>query len=74
MPADVSYGAYIWAFPVQQTAAMLGAGVWWLNLALSLPVILILAIGSWWIVERPALHLRTSKFRRRPATLSTEQS
>jgi peptidoglycan/LPS O-acetylase OafA/YrhL len=57
---DLSYGTYIWAFPVQQiVSAALGAWVtWYLNLAISLPVVLALAWVSWHFVEAPALRLK----------------
>jgi peptidoglycan/LPS O-acetylase OafA/YrhL len=55
---DLSYGVYLWAFPVQQVAAMLLAREWWVNVAVSLPVTLGLAGLSWTLVERPALGLK----------------
>ncbi len=57
---DLSYGIYIWAFPVQQLAAQLlgrhvtPPGI----LLLSLPVVLGLALLSWHFVEAPALALK----------------
>lgn len=52
---DASYGVYIWAFPVQQT--LVGAGVDdpWAIIAIATPVVWLLAIASWRLVERPAL-------------------
>jgi len=57
---DLSYGTYIWAFPVQQiTSASLGAWAsWYFNLAISLPIVLALAWMSWHFVEAPALSLK----------------
>lgn len=57
---DFSYGVYIYAFPVQQlvTALLGGRTVWWVNAALSLPVVVALAALSWHGVERPALRLK----------------
>lgn len=53
---DLSYGTYLWAFPVQQTVALVtGSVAWWANAGLSLPIILALAALSWHLVERPAL-------------------
>jgi peptidoglycan/LPS O-acetylase OafA/YrhL len=53
---DVSYGIYIYAFPVQ------GLAVWWfgpqspaLNILISFPLTLAVAILSWRLVEKPAL-------------------
>lgn len=54
---DLSYGTYLYAFPVQQGLVSLdpeGWGGWGLTLA-SLPVVLVLAALSWRWVERPAL-------------------
>jgi peptidoglycan/LPS O-acetylase OafA/YrhL len=59
-PNDVSYGVYIYGFPVQQTLVLMGAarlGVLpfvLLSLALTVP----LAVASWFLVERPAMRRR----------------
>jgi peptidoglycan/LPS O-acetylase OafA/YrhL len=60
---DLSYGTYVWAFPVQQLATLaLGAWAsWFLNLVVALPVTLALAVLSWHLVERPALALRAGR-------------
>lgn len=67
---DLSYGTYIYAFPVQQAAALaLGAAAtWYWNLAISLPIVLGLAWLSWHYVEKPALML---KRRRAPVAEGT---
>ena len=59
---DLSYGIYIYAWPVQQAVTHLfGASVtWYGNAAISLPVVLGLAWLSWWLVEKPALVLKRS--------------
>ena len=58
---DYSYGIYILAFPIQQTAvALLGPMTPALNIALAAPVTLVLAIASWHLVERPALARKTA--------------
>lgn len=59
--SDLSYGVYLWAFPVQQAVTMaLGVyAAWWVNVALSLPPVLALAWLSWHYVEAPALALLT---------------
>lgn len=55
---DYSYGTYIYAFPVQQFAVFLfGPMAPLLNIALALPVTLLLAVASWHWIERPALAL-----------------
>ncbi len=58
---DVSYGLYIWAFPVQQLAVHLlgNRGGWGLNIAVSLPIALALAWLSWRFIEAPALRWKT---------------
>ena len=60
---NLSYGIYIFAWPVQQTVALLlgSAVTWYWNTALSLPAILALAWLSWHLVERPALSLKRSQ-------------
>lgn len=59
-PGDVSYGLYLYAFPVQQAlVASLGAGLGPIAMfALALPITYLLALGSWRLVERPALALK----------------
>lgn len=54
---DLSYGVYIYAWPVQQlVVAAMGRDASYLSLlAPSLLVTLALAFGSWHLVERPAL-------------------
>lgn len=54
---DISYGAYIYAFPVQQLLAVFGAhhwGVWWFTLAATL-VTVPFAAASWLLIERPVM-------------------
>ena len=56
---DYSYGLYVYAFPVQGLVVWaFGALTPALNIALSLPPTLALAVLSWHLVERPALALR----------------
>ena len=57
---DISYGIYIWAFPVQQCIVQWGRpGMdWTTNIALSLPIVLSLAWLSCHAVERPAQRLK----------------
>jgi peptidoglycan/LPS O-acetylase OafA/YrhL len=59
LPADVSYGLYIYACPVQQILVMSGALSFWAALGLTLP----LAVASWFLVERPALKLKRASAR-----------
>jgi peptidoglycan/LPS O-acetylase OafA/YrhL len=63
---DFSYGVYVYAFPVQQavTALLGGHTAWWVNAAVSLPVVVALSALSWHLVEKPAL-----TFKDRPPAL-----
>jgi peptidoglycan/LPS O-acetylase OafA/YrhL len=56
---DVSYGIYIYAFPVQQSVAAIWGGIDPLLMtAVAFPVTYGLAFLSWRLVERPALALK----------------
>lgn len=56
---DYSYGMYVYAFPVQQAAIALAGPMSPLaNMALAFPVTLLLAVVSWYRVEKPALDRR----------------
>jgi peptidoglycan/LPS O-acetylase OafA/YrhL len=68
---DLSYGTYVWAFPVQQivTLSFGPAITWYLNLAVSVPVTLAIAALSWRFVESPALKLK----KRLAETISSHQ-
>lgn len=67
---DLSYGLYVYAWPVQATLVVLGAADWWqpLFLATTLALSLSLAYLSWTLIEAPALRLKswTPPRRRRP--------
>ncbi len=57
---DISYGVYIWAWPVQQYLALLGTqwlGPWGSAIA-ALLLTIPLAWASWKLVESPAMNLR----------------
>lgn len=56
---DFSYGAYIFAWPVQQ---ILSPHVGWLaNIAITIPIVFALAFCSWHVMEAPALRLKNKK-------------
>jgi len=57
---DYSYGVYLYAFPVQQAVVSLFPAyrIWWVNAAIALPVVAILAAFSWHAVEKPIMHRR----------------
>ena len=53
---DISYGVYVYAFPVQQTAVWLWPGqLWWQNCLSSALPVLGFATLSWLLVEKPAI-------------------
>lgn len=61
---DYSYGTYIWAFPIQYGFFIEGVAVTPArNFLLATPLVLLLAIASWHLVERPALGLKLPGFR-----------
>ena len=57
---DISYGLYIYGFPVQQALVMWGAAVvGWLGFALlGLAATIPIAALSWWLIEQPSLRLK----------------
>lgn len=61
---DISYGVYIIAFPIQQTIVFIFGGTMspWHCLLLSAPLTMLLAFGSWHIVEKRALKLKKKPF------------
>ncbi len=65
---NLSYGIYIFAWPIQQTVALLlgPAVAWYWDTALSLPPVLSLAWLSWHFVEKPALSLKRPEAMARP--------
>jgi peptidoglycan/LPS O-acetylase OafA/YrhL len=57
---DYSYGLYVYSFPVQQTLMQRWPGLEPPGLlALSLPLVLVVAAVSWHVLERPALGLKS---------------
>lgn len=55
--ADISYGIYLWAYPIQQAVVQLfpGARIWWANAAISFAITVVIATLSWHFVEKPVL-------------------
>jgi peptidoglycan/LPS O-acetylase OafA/YrhL len=72
---DLSYGTYIYAFPIQQILA--SAGLYKMGVpvfaAAAIPLVLAVAAGSWFGVEKPAMRLRnTKKAPARPGVTETK--
>ncbi|TDV52846.1 peptidoglycan/LPS O-acetylase OafA/YrhL [Pseudomonas graminis] len=56
---DYSYGVYIYAFPIQEILAHLFKGIGPLSMMLiAFPLVLLAAIFSWHVIERPAMAWR----------------
>jgi peptidoglycan/LPS O-acetylase OafA/YrhL len=62
---DVSYGVYLWAFPIQQLLVSAWTGAPPLAIsAVTLPLTAVVALGSWLVIEKPALGLKSRLARR----------
>jgi peptidoglycan/LPS O-acetylase OafA/YrhL len=57
LPLDLSFGIYIYAFPVQQLSSMLFSD-FWIALTFSASITFVLALASALFIERPALQLK----------------
>ena len=58
-PGDVSYGIYIWAFPIEQTVIAVWKGIPPLAVvAVAGAATYLVACLSWWLIERPALRAK----------------
>jgi peptidoglycan/LPS O-acetylase OafA/YrhL len=68
---DLSYGVYIYGFPVQQIIALAGGVRWGVGAYAALSVIstLPLAAASWWWIEKPALRWKRTV---KPATVQED--
>lgn len=58
---DVSYGVYIYGWPIQQLIWPIGKELpahWIINTAIAIPMALALGWASWLLVEKPALSLK----------------
>lgn len=57
---DLSYGVYLWGYTVQQlTLDVFGRLPVSVSIALVVPLTFACALGSWWLIERPALRLKS---------------
>ncbi len=71
--ADLSYGTYLYGWPVQQTLAQLFPGAAALSLLPpAVAISLIVAALSWYVVEKPALSLK-ARLVRAPAPAASPQ-
>lgn len=62
---DLSYGTYLWAFPLQQVVIMFtGVREPLALFTIVTPIVLVIAIGSWLLIEKPALRLKDWRWRR----------
>lgn len=69
---DISYGVYIYAFPVQQYVSTLDLN-WYLNLVIVLVITTVLGILSAILVERPALRWKLKLTRRELKSANVNQ-
>ncbi|MCK9920315.1 acyltransferase family protein [Frankia sp. AgPm24] len=70
---DLSYGLYIYGFPIQQLATVYGLhrqGIL-VYLPVTVVVTVVLAAASWYLVEAPALRHKSPRPRSRPGAHST---
>lgn len=70
---DISYGTYLYGWPIQQTLMVLSPGMSAIsNIAMGLVIAPIAGLISWMLVERPALAIKSQ--RRSPTVLAGEGS
>jgi peptidoglycan/LPS O-acetylase OafA/YrhL len=62
-----SFGVFLYGFPVEQTLALLGADRPWQVIGVGVPIAVVLGLGSWHLVEKHGLRLRTALTERIPA-------
>ncbi len=67
--ADLSYGVYVYGYPIQQLLPLLGGAAYGyaVYLALCLAGVAIMAAASWFIIEKPAMKLRRYFEKPKPA-------
>jgi peptidoglycan/LPS O-acetylase OafA/YrhL len=61
---DLSYGLYLYGWPMQQIALLAGATTPVANTIAATALALACAAASWWLVERPALDWKRKRFTR----------
>lgn len=69
---DISYGVYIYGWPIQQLVWPIGQGTphhWLINCMIAVPLALLCGTLSWKLIEKPALGAKKNlKFGRRPVS------
>jgi peptidoglycan/LPS O-acetylase OafA/YrhL len=58
LSGDYSYGVYLYGFPIQQAVFAMSAPEWrewYMNFLISAPLAMLMAVFSWWVVEKPVL-------------------
>ena len=66
---DLSYGVYIYAWPVEQLLVICGLGVlntMWFSIIATIATVPLAAL-SWFVVEKPAMSLKSRLKRKKPA-------
>jgi peptidoglycan/LPS O-acetylase OafA/YrhL len=60
LSGDYSYGLFLYGYPLQQAFMSIGPELhhWYWNLLVTIPSAGLIAVLSWWRVEKPALGLR----------------
>jgi len=69
---DLSYGIYIYGWPVTATLMYASGGIarWWQLFLLGLPLAALAAFVSWHLIEAPALRLKPERGRSQPRALA----
>jgi peptidoglycan/LPS O-acetylase OafA/YrhL len=57
---DYSYGLYLYGYPIQQAVIALWPQwrEWYLNLMIAIPCATVVAVCSWWLIEKPVMDRR----------------
>jgi len=60
LSGDYSYGIYLYGFPIQQALIAVSPLflTWYWNMLAAVPLTIVLAALSWWLIEKPALGKR----------------
>jgi len=57
---DISYGVYLWGFPIQQIFSQYFSFGFIVNLTLSIAATMVIALISWHLIEKPSMNLAKS--------------